>query len=249
MPDMAVRKKDGALEEAIMDLTVWFPGAVDWHGIDVTIRFPGAARYTGASYRPGRAATKAEEEKVARYGRDVLPVAFETGGRLGARSTASLRRLAQLAAQTTGGLTTPQSLETRWRRALEAALLFAIADAHILALGGEQAAALAKSQPTVPHSAGTEAPQQLPGIPAPLTCEHTPHAETAPEMHVDLESSMAEILATEFEALFEQEEAVAAEWFGHSQPSQPTQSSQSRIAPACMPSPDHMPSGEGRATS
>ena len=250
MPDMAKRKAEGTLEEAIMDLTVWFPGAVEWHGVDVTIRFPGAARYTGASYRPGRAATKAEEEKIARYGRDVLPIAYETGGRLGAHSTLSIKRLAQLAAQAAGGLTTPQSLETRWRRALEASLLFAIADAYILALGGEQAAELAKSQPTATHTPSADTPGD-PAAPPSLTASapaSTSGTGTVP-MHVDLEASMAELLEAELGDLFRQDELVAEEWHCTSQPACSSGGSAGCIAPARPASTRHPPRVEGPPTS
>lgn len=147
MPDMAVRKPDGSLEPAIMDLTVWYPGTTAWHGVDVTVRYPGATRYYGAADLAGKAASKAEAEKVKRYGKEVLPLAYETGGRLGVQSRDTLRKLAALAAATDGGILTAAGLENRWRRRIESALMFAVADTLLLALGGDQAAEIAASKP------------------------------------------------------------------------------------------------------
>ena len=159
MPDMAVRKADGSIEEAVMDLTCWFPGSAEWHGVDVTVRYPGATRYYGAADHAGRAATKAEAEKIKRYGQDVLPLAFETGGRLGSQSRGTLRTLAAKAAATGGGILTAAGIENRWRRHLESALLFAVADALLLAMGGDQAADLAKPRSAFGGSAAEIAKQ------------------------------------------------------------------------------------------
>ena len=79
------------VEEAIRDVTAWWPEALEWFGIDVTVRYAGATRYTGAPRRAGQAADAAESEKRRRYGRDVLPLAFEAGGRMGSVSMQSLQ--------------------------------------------------------------------------------------------------------------------------------------------------------------
>ena len=70
----------------------------------MTVRYPGATRYYGTADHAGKAATKAESEKVKRYGEEVLPLAYETGGRLGVQSMDTLRKLAALAAATDGGV-------------------------------------------------------------------------------------------------------------------------------------------------
>ena len=82
-------------------------------------------------------------------------MAFETGGRLGRQSRDGLRKMAMQAAEAHGGLLTAAGLENRWRRNMEAALLFGVADALLLAMGGEQASDLARpaqddSTPTPP---------------------------------------------------------------------------------------------------
>ena len=148
MPDMAQQRPDGSIEEAIMDLTCWFPGCAEWHGVDVTVRYPGAVWYYGAADHAGKASAKAEAEKIKRYGQDVLPLAYETGGRLGTQSMQSLRKLAAQAAATDRGILTAAGLENRWRRDIESALLFAVADALLLAMGGDQASSLARAEET-----------------------------------------------------------------------------------------------------
>ena len=136
MPAMATFHDDGSIEESIMDLTVWWPGSTAWFGLDVTIRYAGAARYVGADANAGRAAAMAEREKHRRYGRDVLPLAFEAGGRLGRESTDAMQRLADAAAEAATGhsVLTRQGLVAQWRRRLEVALHFAAADAILNAL-------------------------------------------------------------------------------------------------------------------
>ena len=127
-----------------MVVTVWWPSSVEWYGIDVTVRYAGASRYVGAQRKPGAAAARAEKEKKARYGRDVLPLAFEAGGRLGLGSEATLQRLATAAVASSGGVLTRRGLLARWRRRLECSLFFAAADAVLCALGrSEKGAQLA----------------------------------------------------------------------------------------------------------
>ena len=135
MPAMSVVRADGTIEEAIMDVTVWWPGALEWYGIDATVRFAGASRYVGAQRRAGAAAAQAEKEKVRRYGRDVLPLAYEAGGRLGPGSESTLQRLADAAVTSTSGLLSRRGILAQWRRRLEASLLFASADAVLCATG------------------------------------------------------------------------------------------------------------------
>ena len=135
VPEMSTKTRDGKLEVAILDVTVWFPGAVQWFPIDVTVRYAGATRYVGADRRAGTAAMRAEAEKVRRYGVGVWPLAFEQGGRLGPASQMTLARLAE-AALPSCPATNARQLVLRWRRRLEAALQFAISDVILLGLGG-----------------------------------------------------------------------------------------------------------------
>ena len=135
MPAMSIVRADGTIGEAIMDVTVWWPGALAWYGIDATVRFAGASRYVGAQCRAGAAAAQAEREKVRRYGRDVLPLAYEAGGRLGPGSESTLQRLADAAVASSAGILSRRGLLAQWRRRLEAALLFASADAILCATG------------------------------------------------------------------------------------------------------------------
>ena len=135
LPSVRVTSGVGVLEEAVMDVTAWWPGDAAWYAVDVTIRHPGAARYGAAGRRAGVAAQMAEREKHRRYGPEVIPLAFESGGRLGDEGAAGLEQLAAVAAASEC-ITTSRGLVTRWRQRLEAALLFALVDATLLALGG-----------------------------------------------------------------------------------------------------------------
>ena len=141
MPSMTRTAAHGELEEGIMDITCWFPGSLDWYGLDVTVRYAGATRYVGAARRPGLAASRGEKEKKARYGNDVLPIAFEAGGRMGEESERALQQLADAADACCGDFSTRRGLATRWRRRMEAALLFAAADSVLCALGKSSAGA------------------------------------------------------------------------------------------------------------
>ena len=119
-----------------MDVAIWFPGSTWWAGIDVTVRYPGASRYTTAGEVPGAAARRAEQEKHKRYGDCVLPLAYELGGRLGEEGHEALAQLAATAIHSNPTTsTTVRNLVLRWRRRLEAALVFAVADSYMLALG------------------------------------------------------------------------------------------------------------------
>ena len=63
------------------------------HRIDVTIWSPYSQ---SCNYvKPGTAAHTAESRKLARYGADVLPIAFETCGRMGTTSQLALDFLRQ----------------------------------------------------------------------------------------------------------------------------------------------------------
>ena len=87
----------GQVREAIMDIVVTFPGSLRQHRVDVTIHSPFAESCARADRVAGAAASAAESAKQSRYGPSVLPVAFETCGRLGYKSIVSLQFLQQVA--------------------------------------------------------------------------------------------------------------------------------------------------------
>ena len=153
VPTMASVDAAGKITDAILDVTCWFPGCIEWFAFDVTVRYPGSQRYVGAPWRKGEAAAAGENDKFRRYGQEVLPLAFETGGRLGSASIQSLQRLALAACSSSVCALTYRGLVNRWRRRLEAALFFFAGADVILAAtqasgGPEHTAAL----PTMHHS-------------------------------------------------------------------------------------------------
>ena len=121
--------------DAVLDLVVSFPGAFMQCWIDVSIRCPLAERYGRADQVPGEAAAKAAEEKHERYGPYVLPLAFETYGRLGSAVRRTLEILAAHAGACTKDHWVVQRLVPRWSSALERAVTFSTAEVVLLALG------------------------------------------------------------------------------------------------------------------
>lgn len=117
-----------------MDLYVVFPGSTLRLLVDVTVRSPHASRYPQSAHVIGTAARAGAEEKVALYGSEVLPVPFESYGRLGVEGHNALAALAFAAGSRTafGG---HSKLQHGLRRACELALLYATADVALLALG------------------------------------------------------------------------------------------------------------------
>ena len=99
--------------------------------IDVTIRSPHASRYKSSATVAGVAAAAGAKEKKDRYGDTVLPLPFESYGRLGEVGHETLETLAIAASACTG----PARFPHGWRAACERALLYAIADVGLLALG------------------------------------------------------------------------------------------------------------------
>ena len=115
--------EDGRVGEAILNLVLTFPGSVQQHYVDVTIRCPHADSYTGAHHKPGVAAAAAVKEKRAPYGSIVLPLAFESYGRLALKSHRALELLATHAGVgLKDGWSAPRVLPT-WRSSLERAAL------------------------------------------------------------------------------------------------------------------------------
>lgn len=85
---------DGRLVRAIMDLVPRIDGQ-RWH-CDVTVVDPDStdqALRRQRSARDGHAAANAEDRKRRRYGSGVVPLAWETGGRVGEAGLMFLRRL------------------------------------------------------------------------------------------------------------------------------------------------------------
>ena len=137
IPELVKVQSGGAVQEAIMDLVVAWPGAGAPHWIDVSIRCPFATRYACTRVKVGAAAADGEAEKRARYGRCVEPVVFETAGRIGANGLAvlaGLQRDARLFGRKRLGGSPGLNLRAV-RAALEAALVRHDADATLLALG------------------------------------------------------------------------------------------------------------------
>ena len=124
--------RDDRFEDAVLDVTAWWPGTCIWYLIDVTVRYPGASRYCKSADEAGQAARIAEGEKHTRYGESVLPLAFEPLGRLGAEGQAALEKLAAMAS-CAPLVHTRRGLVAKWRQRLERALLFATADVVMLA--------------------------------------------------------------------------------------------------------------------
>jgi len=103
--------------------------------IDVSIRCPLAARYTCAYKQAGHAADKAAEEKFERYGPHVLPLAFESFGRLGTAGRRTLEVQALHAAACARDQWAVSRLLPRWQASLERAVIYATADVVLLSLG------------------------------------------------------------------------------------------------------------------
>ena len=117
----------GDIQEAILDVVVAWPGLPALHYIDVTIHSAFASSLRKATTCPGVAAAGGEKGKFNRYGREVLPISMETLGRVGDASLQSVDFLKSRAA-VWGKLSALQ----HWRRALEHAGLWELADAAIL---------------------------------------------------------------------------------------------------------------------
>ena len=125
--------------EAIMDVTVNFPGSWQTILVDVSIRCPQSGRYTDSGKQPAAASKAGESDKAQRYGQGALPLIFETFGRLGPKSLDTLRILADAAA--VSGMHSTRRL-MGWRRQLERAVIWSAAESTLLAYGSSARAAL-----------------------------------------------------------------------------------------------------------
>ena len=125
--------QQGTVREAILDIVATFPGSMRQHRIDVTIHSPFVASCHNADRKVASAATAAESAKKTRYGASVLPVAFETCGRLGFKSIESLQFLQQEALL--WGIDLQQARLLHWQRELETVVAFQLADSALICLG------------------------------------------------------------------------------------------------------------------
>lgn len=140
VPEMSGRARQNTRADptAIMDLYVTVPGRPERFLIDVTVRSPHAARYEDAARRCGQAAASGAKEKRDLYGPEVMPLPFESYGRLG---EAGYETLSSLASAVAGLRWADHSrLTLSWRAACERALSRATADVALLALGSAAAA-------------------------------------------------------------------------------------------------------------
>ena len=143
VPEMYLRIEGSAatkIKKAVMDVVVQFPGRAAPMLVDVSVRSPFAARYS-SSTKPGHASAVGEREKWRRYGDAVIPLVFESRGRLGQQSLEGLESLVSAAAS--AKLCNPACLST-WRARLERAVLYSTADAYLRAAGAAATAAALK---------------------------------------------------------------------------------------------------------
>ena len=134
VPELAVWPTEEKCTDAILDVVAWWPGRLQQFFLDLTIRSPHASRYGITEDITGRAS----REKHRRYGEAVWAIAMTTYGRMGYDAIRALDLLAGEAKAAAGDPLTQRGLASRWRAELERAVLHAIADQHLLALGAER---------------------------------------------------------------------------------------------------------------
>ena len=136
IPELADRRaRSGQQRDAVMDLAITFPASLAQLWVDVSIRCPSAARYVKADRVAGTAAAVAAEEKHDRYGPYVLPLPFESFGRLGTAGRRTLEVLALHAAACVHDKWAAQRLVPRWHACLERVVTFATAEIVLLSMG------------------------------------------------------------------------------------------------------------------
>ncbi len=131
VPSMYRVNEKGNIEEAVLDIVVSYPGEAGMEAIDVTIRCP---FHDATQKPPGPAASACKggaKQKVNKYGTRVIPLAFETFGRLHYDSVESLRQMAAKVARSNNGVTasgvglaTGPNVYARLRRSAEQTLPF-----------------------------------------------------------------------------------------------------------------------------
>ena len=127
-------EKDGVMRtrEAIMDVVVNFPGTWCTALVDVSIRCPHSERYNRAVTEPALTSRNGEKNKDTRYGSAVLPLVFETYGRLGPSSLNTLRVLADASAIARKASTRRMA---GWRKQLERAVIWSASDSVLQSYG------------------------------------------------------------------------------------------------------------------
>ena len=139
-PQLYKRRSDGTWQEARLDLVVHFPGALQTVMVDVTVLCPHARGRERSHTAPALAAKSGESAKLSRYGDTVLPLAFESHGRLGPKSIGTLDTLAAWAATSVPWrMLDEKAIVRRWRSSLEVVLLHEKADLLVQSLGGNGA--------------------------------------------------------------------------------------------------------------
>ncbi len=123
------------LREAILDVVAIFSGATQHYKIDVTVRSAFQETCSNSNMVPASAASLGEQAKLTRYGPTVLPLSFETLGRLGYKSMEALDLLRSDAALWGKSQFSALGSACDWRRHLEVVLLYEVADAALLCLG------------------------------------------------------------------------------------------------------------------
>ena len=108
------------MREAILDVVAIFSGSSMQRRIDVTIRSPFTKTCMASNaLKPGQAAITGEKAKLTRYGASVLPLSFESLGRLGPDSLGTLETLRHDASTLGQAFFAATGSAMDWRRQLE----------------------------------------------------------------------------------------------------------------------------------
>ncbi len=143
IPSLYQLEENGRIKEAVLDAVLSFPGETGLVPFDVTIRCPHGEDEGIAATRPGHAAKSGCLDKDERYGTNcVVPLSYETYGRLDERSCAELRAVCAAAARCNNASTaagtnklTGAEAYNKVRRGLERTLLWEQADTMIRSIG------------------------------------------------------------------------------------------------------------------
>ena len=118
-----------------MDLVIRAPANPRSRLIDVTIRCPHRKNKDNGEVG-GAMAETGEEDKVRRYGVQVMPLAVESYGRMGKESRESLRQFAaDMAVAYRGIAKSAADIYAEWRLKLERTVLLQLADIALSCLG------------------------------------------------------------------------------------------------------------------
>ena len=182
--------------EAILDLCVTWPGRAERFLLDVTVRAPGAKKHARAD---GKSAARQAGvgSKRLRYGTTVDAIAITHFGRMADESREALARLAAASRIWAPGRlgARPGVSASHLQTVAEAAVLRAIADAYLLALGATSAAAVGwkrgpKAGP-VAHRAHAKASPQPQSQPPPQAVPE-PQQQPPPEQPAAAELPLAD---------------------------------------------------------